>query len=134
MILFVFQWVRRIEIFKWCWKFSLKLFIHLSCENFQTKVLSLKSYSKEFSSLNLHSKEFTKVLSNPTQIGPKSQQPFIPFSLLPSRYFYTKNGLEIRSYLSINFPLFLFCLITLLQPPKCYSRSGVPVSRCYALL
>jgi hypothetical protein len=37
----------------------------LSCENFQIKVLSLKSYSKEFSSLNLHSKGFTKVYKIP---------------------------------------------------------------------
>jgi hypothetical protein len=41
MILFVFQWVQRIKIFKWCSKFSFKLFIYLSCENFQTKVFHL---------------------------------------------------------------------------------------------
>jgi hypothetical protein len=41
--------------------------------------------------------------------------------------------LKIRSYLSINLPLFLFYLLTLLQQPEYYSRSGVPVTRCHAL-
>jgi hypothetical protein len=50
---FVFKWVQRINIFKWCSNFSFKLFIHLSCEIFQTK-----SYSKEFSS---HQPSFKRV-------------------------------------------------------------------------
>jgi hypothetical protein len=42
-------------------QFSFQRFIHLSCENFQTKsIVSKKSYLKRFSSLNLHSKRVYK--------------------------------------------------------------------------
>jgi hypothetical protein len=60
---------------------------------FKQKVLSPKVYLKEFSSLSLHSKGFTKVYKKPSLHGSKSPHPFVPFSLLPSGYFCTKNGI-----------------------------------------
>jgi hypothetical protein len=40
----------------------------------------------------------------------------------------------IRHQLLVNLTLFLFSILNLLQPPKCSSRSSVPITRCHALL
>jgi hypothetical protein len=52
---FVFKWVQRIKIFKWCSKFLLNDSIIWVVNIFKQKVLSSKVYSKEFSCLNHHS-------------------------------------------------------------------------------
>jgi hypothetical protein len=62
---FVFKWVQRIKIFKWCSKFLLNDSFNWVVKIFKQNLLSPKVYSKEFSYLNIHSKRFTKVYNLP---------------------------------------------------------------------
>jgi hypothetical protein len=126
-VYFVFKWVQRIKVFKWCSNFSFKWFIHLNCEKFQQKVLSPKAYSKEFffsSSFIKKFQKFTKSLLNWIQISTPSHFPCL----------YCRQGISVprmalhtRSYRSINLPVFLFGLLHL---PKC-SSSRVKVTPSY---
>jgi hypothetical protein len=144
---FVFKWVQRIKLFKWCSKFLLNDSFIWVVKIFKQQVLCPKVYSKEFSSHNLHSKGFTKVYKIPPQLDQKSNNH--SFCLCCHQgIFVPKMAIEIGSYISlsssckiisrhqflVNITLFLFCLLTLLQSAKCHSRSGMPITRCHALL
>jgi hypothetical protein len=76
-------------------------------KNFKQKVLSPKVYSKEFSSLSLHSKGFTKLYKIPPKLDPNPNTHSFPYLYRHQGISVSRMTLEIRSYLSINLPLFL---------------------------
>jgi hypothetical protein len=102
-----------------CSKFCFKLFIHLSCEKIQTKsIISKELFKRIFFSQPSFKKDlqkFIKSLPNWIQIPAPIHFPSLcchPGISVP------RLALEIRIYLNINLPLFLFGLLHL---PKCYS-------------
>jgi hypothetical protein len=82
-------------------KFSFKLFIHLSCEILQTKVLSLKKLFKKIFLLSTFIKRYYKSLQNPFLMGSKSRQSPIHFPSLCCHQGISvpRKALEIKSYL-----------------------------------
>jgi hypothetical protein len=90
-----------------------------------------KNFSSHHPSFKNDFQKFIKSLHNWIQISTP-----IHFSSLWYRQGISmpKMAHGIRSYLSTNLPLFLFCPITLLQLPKCHKGSNVPVTRCHAFL
>jgi hypothetical protein len=108
---------------------------------FKQKILPLKSYSifllSTFIQKGLY--KFIKPLPNRIQIPATLHVPFLCYHQGIS---VPRMAIEIGSYLSfsssckiisrhqcvINITLFLFYLLHLLQPPKCNSRSGMPIT------
>jgi hypothetical protein len=108
-------------------KISFKLFIHLSCENFQIKsIVSNSLFKIILLSQSLFKKDFQKFIKSLPNWIQIPATIYFPFLCHHQGISIPRMALEIRNYLSINLPLFLFGPLHL---PKCYS-SCVKVTHC----
>jgi hypothetical protein len=111
-------------------KISFKWFIHLSCENFQIKSIVSKRFLFSQPSFKKDFKKFIKFLPNWIQVLPLIHFPSL---CCHSGISVPRVAIEIRSYLSINLPLFLSSVYSIyLSVPPHVSRSHLHMkhSRC----
>jgi hypothetical protein len=133
-IYFVFKWVQRTKVFKWCSKISFKWSIHLNCEKIQTKSIVSKSLFKGiFLLVILHSKRIFKSLQNPSLIEFKSQHPVISLvSIVIKVFLYQKWHLTSEAILVSIFLSFFSVYSIYPSTPPHVSRSHLHMkySRC----
>jgi hypothetical protein len=103
-IYFVFKWVRRIKVFKWCSKISCKWFIHLSCDIFFKKYCLQKFIQKKFLLSGFIQKGLQKFIKSPLDWIQTTTPIHFPDLYCHPSIFVPRLALEIRSYLSINLP------------------------------